>query len=805
MAELLAPAGSLSHVWTAINAGADAVYLGGKAFGARKFAHNLDHRELERAVETAHMFGVKVYVTVNIVIADTEREDLKAYLQYLDVIAVDGVIVQDLAVAALARDVAPALPLHGSTQMTVADLAGVRQLEALGFTQVVLARELSLPEISSICSQTKMAVEVFIHGASCMSYSGQCLMSSFMGGRSGNRGSCAQPCRLPFRLLRDGKAVTTKDVYLLSLKDLCAAAYIPDLVAAGVSSFKIEGRMKNNGYVRNTVFAYRRILDSCTLPERKRQEAVEEGLQLLRETFNRSYQADFLTYTVGRKTVTEGESGNRGMYAGVLLEWNEREGLAALTTELQAGDIVKVCHSDGRERIDEIKAVNPSKEKGSILEFRCRDLFPGDLYRLARQTDREQSAEALRQSIPLYCHLGTTADGRLVLTVWDEAGHSGEVYSAYVPEPAHKRPATRLWLKTQLDRLGDTVFSLADATIWDETMMIPSSVINELRRRAVELMKAEIRGEYKRPRSGQAVSLASPVSGEALEAMEVTVRCDTVAAVKAAAANGADRVIFGGESYHHRPFGIAEWREAAAAVRAYGCQLWASTPRIERQENAEAVSRELALAAACHIDGVYIGALGAMELLRQLRIDLPVNGDMYLNIFNATAAAAYVAMGCTGLALSPELTLRQIGEIAAELAVPVEICVAGRQELMVTEYCPIAAFAGTGRKRSCPAVCMTGHFSLADRKGESFPLMTDQYCRTHILNGKELNIVPYYRDLQKMQAMRLRLEARGCSPQWVAATVRQYRKICDGTETMLFTKDDRHVTRGHFFHSIIGK
>ena len=197
MAELLAPAGSLDHVLSAIDAGADAVYLGGKSFNARKFAHNLSDEELAEAVRIAHVFGVRIYVTVNIVMADKELKALTGYLKYLDSIGVDGIIVQDLAVAAIARKVAPNLPLHGSTQMTVADLDGVRFLERLGFTQAVLAREVSLDEIREICSHTTMAIEVFIHGASCMSYSGQCLMSSFIGGRSGNRGACAQPCRLP--------------------------------------------------------------------------------------------------------------------------------------------------------------------------------------------------------------------------------------------------------------------------------------------------------------------------------------------------------------------------------------------------------------------------------------------------------------------------------------------------------------------------------------------------------------------------------------------------------------------------------
>lgn len=268
MAELLAPAGSLDHVLSAIDAGADAVYLGGKSFNARKFAHNLSDEELAEAVRIAHVFGVRIYVTVNIVMADKELKALTGYLKYLDSIGVDGIIVQDLAVAAIARKVVPNLPLHGSTQMTVADLDGVRFLERLGFTQAVLAREVSLDEIREICSHTTMAIEVFIHGASCMSYSGQCLMSSFIGGRSGNRGACAQPCRWSYALMeqtRKGEYFPIDEdetgTYILNSKDMCMLEHIPELVEAGVDSFKIEGRAKSAYYTAIVTNAYRAAID----------------------------------------------------------------------------------------------------------------------------------------------------------------------------------------------------------------------------------------------------------------------------------------------------------------------------------------------------------------------------------------------------------------------------------------------------------------------------------------------------------------------------------------------------------------
>ncbi|WP_044505027.1 U32 family peptidase, partial [Megasphaera massiliensis] len=524
MAELLAPAGSLDNVLTAIDAGADAVYFGGKSFNARRFAHNLDDEEIVRAVRTAHLFGVKVYVTVNILMADTELDDLTIYLKSLDKAGVDGIIVQDMAVALLARRVVPDLPLHGSTQMTVADSDGVRFLEENGFTQAVLSRELSLADIQSVCASSPLAIEVFIHGASCMAYSGQCLMSSFLGGRSGNRGACAQPCRQPYTLVRDGKAVMKQEAYVLSLKDLKGLDYIDDLLDAGVTSFKIEGRMKGDTYVRTVVTAYRKVIDAHNSSPKARKEAHDEAAALLTSAFNRSYQDDFLRGMVQRRTLTE---------------------------------------------------KNPS----------------------GRQTASD-AAVGLTRKIPIYAHVDVDGDGRLELTLWDEKAHTVVVAADFLPQPASKRPATIDYLKKQLGRLGETPFALAEVTAWDETKMIPASVLNDLRRQAADALTEVILADYHRPAAGTVMPISETVvEVKKGEVMELVVRCDTVDGVAAAAEKGADVIIFGGESYHHRPFLQKDWQAAVKAAHDSGAALWAGTPRIVREAHRAAVQGELERAA----------------------------------------------------------------------------------------------------------------------------------------------------------------------------------------------------------------
>ena len=261
--ELLAPAGSYESMTAAFAAGADAVYIGGSRFGARAYADNLDQDRMCQAIDYAHLHGRRIYMTVNTLFKEQELKELYPYLLPFAVQGLDGVIVQDLGAMALIRECFPDLAVHASTQMTITGAYGARRLKELGAKRIVTARELSLEEIRFIHRQTGMEIECFIHGALCYCYSGQCLMSSLIGGRSGNRGRCAQPCRLPYEVKRRGKTVNPKDERLvLNLKDLCTLDQLPDILEAGVYSLKIEGRMKSPRYTAGVVSIYRKYLDA---------------------------------------------------------------------------------------------------------------------------------------------------------------------------------------------------------------------------------------------------------------------------------------------------------------------------------------------------------------------------------------------------------------------------------------------------------------------------------------------------------------------------------------------------------------
>ena len=286
--ELLAPAGSFDSLKAAVSAGADAVYLGGSRFGARAYADNFNEQELCEAIRYAHLHDCDLYLTVNTLLKDRELEELGPYLRPYYESGLDAVIVQDIGVLSYIREYFPDLPVHASTQMTILGAGGAAMLKELGAVRIVTARELSLDEIQRIHETVDIEIESFIHGALCYSYSGQCLFSSMLGGRSGNRGRCAQPCRLPYRLYNGSQPVNSKEeAYLLSPKDMCTIELLPKILKAGVSSLKIEGRMKRPEYTAGVVRIYRKYLDRYLEYGDRGYQAAKEDLEELKTLYNR--------------------------------------------------------------------------------------------------------------------------------------------------------------------------------------------------------------------------------------------------------------------------------------------------------------------------------------------------------------------------------------------------------------------------------------------------------------------------------------------------------------------------------------
>ena len=807
--ELLAPAGTMENFMAALESGADAIYLGGKVFNARAHAANFGIDELREAVRLAHILDVSVYVTVNILIGDTELKDLEQYIKDLDSIGVDAIIVQDLAVAEIAKRVAPNIHLHGSTQMTAATLDAVRFYESLGFTRVVLARELSLKEIQHICKHCKAEIEVFVHGALCVCYSGQCLMSSFIGGRSGNRGACAQPCRLPYELLDSkGASVLPKhEAYLLSPKDLNYSEHMNELVAAGVTSFKVEGRMKKVSYVRQVIGTYREILDEASIHENQRK-ALASG-------FNRGFSTAYLEDTVGRQMMTVVAPNHQGKPIGESYT-KKGEVYLSLTEPIEQGSLVKILQSNGSVTYytvdDEWTCVSDTLYKGRPAE----GLAVGQLY--LASTPKNTKSRGLQEftrkyDMSVYLSVGSNGETNYTeLTAILDSGLSVTVTNEYVPAIANKVPTSLEKVTEQLGRLGNTLFRLSYVDIPDGPYMWPASVLNALRRDAVTALETALITHH--VESWQALQVTGDVDYDFKAQHElsydtcpmISARVDEIEGVKAAISGGAQKIVFGGDRLSRTPYALSVYDEVARLCAQSDVICTFATPRVVKDDEVEAYKHTLEAIVQAHPDSISIHVPQALLWLRELGYTGAIEADTGLNIFNTPTLHFWEQLHISCVNPSQELTLKQITELAKHSHVPIETMIHGYTEMMISEYCAIASFVGTGSKVNCPMPCVKESYSLKDRKGEIFPIRTDPYCRMHIMNSHEMDMRAYVPMLLQKGISILRIDGRHMKPSYVKDIVSQYVGIATGTMEAPPKKIDSQgesITRGHYFRGIL--
>ena len=807
--ELLAPAGTMENFMAALESGADAIYLGGKVFNARAHAANFGIDELREAVRLAHILDVSVYVTVNILIGDTELKDLEQYIKDLDSIGVDAIIVQDLAVAEIAKRVAPNIHLHGSTQMTAATLDAVRFYESLGFTRVVLARELSLKEIQHICKHCKAEIEVFVHGALCVCYSGQCLMSSFIGGRSGNRGACAQPCRLPYELLDSkGESVLPKhEAYLLSPKDLNYSEHMNELVAAGVTSFKVEGRMKKVSYVRQVIGTYREILDEASIHENQRK-ALASG-------FNRGFSTAYLEDTVGRQMMTVVAPNHQGKPIGESYT-KKGEVYLSLTEPIEQGSLVKILQSNGSVTYytvdDEWTCVSDTLYKGRPAE----GLAVGQLY--LASTPKNTKSRGLQEftrkyDMSVYLSVGSNGETNYTeLTAILDSGLSVTVTNEYVPAIANKVPTSLEKVTEQLGRLGNTLFRLSYVDIPDGPYMWPASVLNALRRDAVTALETALITHH--VESWQALQVTGDVDYDFKAQHElsydtcpmISARVDEIEGVKAAISGGAQKIIFGGDRLSRTPYALSIYDEVVRLCAQSDVICTFATPRVVKDDEVEAYKHTLEAIVQAHPDSISIHVPQALLWLRELGYTGAIEADTGLNIFNTPTLHFWKQLHISCVNPSQELTLKQITELAKHSHVPIETMIHGYTEMMISEYCAIASFVGTGSKVNCPMPCVKESYSLKDRKGEIFPIRTDPYCRMHIMNSHEMDMRAYVPMLLQKGISILRIDGRHMKPSYVKDIVSQYVGIATGTMEAPPKKIDSQgesITRGHYFRGIL--
>lgn len=828
--ELLAPAGSVEAATAAVEAGADAIYLGGKLFGARHYAPNFDDEALAGVVRYAHIRGVAVYITVNTLVDNSEVPTLADYLRFLYEIGVDAILVQDFGVAAIAAKVVPHLPLHASTQMTIHNLAGVEFLAGQGFRRVVLAREVSLDDIRHICRYSPLEIETFMHGALCICYSGQCLMSSMIGGRSGNRGQCAQPCRLPYALIGDGGGLLSPEAageYLLSPKDLCTIDLLPQLIEAGISSFKLEGRMKRPEYVAIVVDTYRQAIDRY-LASPADYSVQADAVRDLAQSFNRGFTHAYLLNHEGAAMMSDRRPNNRGVYIGRISGYDGKNSLAMIRLEadLAVGDIIECwVKVGGRVNMtvsallrDGIRVATAAAGDEVAIPLHSRVKLHDRVFKTfdARLTAKARSFFAdgtSRRKIAVDACVTARAGQPLIVALRDEDGFSSQADTAFIAEAARNRPLDETAVAKQVSRLGNTAFSLRSLTADIAAgVMVPVSEINDARRRAVEALEQARLQPFARPplpvRAGRLLPGRS-VAGKSGKKPALAVNVDSAENAREALRQGADMVLFGGETYSHRPLKADDYRQVVDAARGCGKRVVLTTPRIIQEWQMPLLRQTLQLFTELKPDAIAVANPGAIEICRQLT-GLPLLGDFPLNIFNTAAIEFFAAQGLSSLTLSPELTLAQIADLTERVPVSLECLVHGRLPLMISEHCIIGSRLGGQVCGDCHAVCQQRRYWLRDRKGERFPVVTDQFGRMHILNAKELSLLPHVAQFSRIGVDRLRIEAKAEETARLGQIVGLYRRLLDsGMEpagewlAQITALEHEHITRGHYFRGVL--
>ncbi|HDR72509.1 MAG TPA: U32 family peptidase [Methanoculleus sp.] len=798
--ELLAPAGSFDVLRTAVAAGADAVYLSGKRFGARRYAVNFDDEELCRAIAFCHLRGVRVYVTLNVLVTDDELAEVARRLLWLYRIGVDAVLVQDAGVAVLARSIVPGLPVHASTQMTVLSREGALRAAQLGMRRVVLARELPLEEIHAIAAHLpldRIGLEIFVHGALCYCYSGQCLFSSMVGGRSGNRGMCAQPCRKPYRLVRGSidafgrpvhlRTIRTRGRYLLSPRDLAVYPRLDRLARAPVESFKIEGRMRSEAYVGTVVDVYRRALDAIGQGAWTPSEDDELALLL---AFNRNFTCGYLLGDRGGALMGPDRPDHRGVRIGTVTGYDGRTHRALIRVKgnltPEPGDgIVIEGGTGGREVGMVVRRVETAGDE--IVAIRVpKAVAAGSAVSLTRRESLTRRAPSPRN--PLSVDLSfSLRDGVPVVGARTSAAGGTEVavcVEGSLPmEPARTRPIAAGRIEELLRRSGDSPLAVREVAMhYSGGLFAPISEITGLRRAAMASLEAaivetwqpgdtDVAGAEERCRVWTA-RLEGPAAHPAPRraAPLLSAYADSIDALCGAAEGGCRRIYFeptlqadGCALFSSPETFLATIADAAERCGADGAELVWKWPRICRRAFLDRAVPLLEPVREAGVSGIMVEEAGAATAIRLSGCAILLHGSVGLNVWNHLAAGGYRDLFST-LTLSPELDRARLHALvsrvrAAGRHLALEYLVQGPAELMVTEDALVRSAAG--RNSDDDGQTEPVWWGVQDERGYTFPVRADCEGRTHIFNAVETCLVDSMPALLEIGFDSLAIDARG--------------------------------------------
>lgn len=787
--ELLAPAGNLEGMKVAVEHGADAVYFGAQRFSARAHAENFTFNDIKEGIDFCHGRGVKAYCAVNTLLFNNEMADAIDTVYELARVGTDGFIVQDIGLASILQQHLPMIPLHGSTQMTVHNVDGAKALEQAGFNRVVLSRECSLSEISTIAEQTNIELEIFVHGALCISYSGACLMSSFCGGRSGNRGDCAQPCRKSYRLkTEDGSII--KNGYVMSPKDLNTYSKISDLLSLGITSLKIEGRMKKPEYIAAVTDAYRRQIDAYLKENIIPEDIQKDDQRKLSQAFNRGgFTTGYWYANQGSDLISIHSPKNQGRVIGEVIQYKAGDWTIKLSDRLQLGDgfvIRDDQHNDLaagylHKLFKDGRSVDFA-DAGDIVVFSERNTSANGQANhamLYKTFDKSLAKEVLAKSderredhLPrLNFHLIAIPESPLQAIVSSSnSPESTRMESEYIVQYAQNNPTDMDKIMAQLSRLGDVPFVLGEVSIeGPENIFIPASILNQIRRDAAALTMSQTNTLDKDSFYTEVYDSLDriPPQMKSCKRPNIAVHVGTLQQAEAAISAGADELIFNLTPLKQQH----KWQNTTLnqllqLTSHSNTRLSVTASNILFTNQLNDCMERFNYAAELGIEKCHAGNIGLLQRLLSENRFAVTAADYSMNVTNDISISTLMYAGVSEVLLSPELSGTQIRELSMIGNMPLGIIVGGDYPLMTTEYCAIGSWAG-GRTANtlCSMPCIKTDFVLQTEDERSHPLATDENCRMMILGDRMMLLYEHIDELFDLSLDTWRIEGRFMTPQ----------------------------------------
>lgn len=743
--ELLAPAGGLEQLKAAVYHGADAIYFGGQRFSARAKATNFTREELVAARILTRRRGVRMYCAINTLLFADEMEEALAYIAWLDALGIDALIIQDLGLLSLVRKHFPGMEIHSSTQMSIENHYGLDILKDLGVARAVLPRETSLEDLR-LLKDHGIETEIFVHGAICICFSGQCLMSSMIGGRSGNRGACAQPCRLKYTLLDQdtGEVLREEMASLLSPKDMMLLPHMKELISLGVDSFKIEGRMKTPEYVATVVRHYRKAIDEAM--EGRSYEPSDQAQGEIAQVFSRDFTDAYLRGESGSSLMNVNKPNHRGVLLGRVRQASRGRAEVLLKASLHLHDKLSVWTTkEGRvsftaDRIESMegKSLEVGKAGEQVVLFLPKPVNRDDrVFRVESVALKEKVAEenaSLDEEVlvGLSALLKGVPGESPVLYLEDEDGFRSQASHEYILQEAIAHPLTEESFREQM-RLGGTGFRLREVAFEASNVMLPKSILNQLRREAVRILQ-ELREEALQaaviPYRYPAMEMEGP--------LELSIQVDTVDKLRGLGELPFHRIHYPLMNFRGQGSSHKALMDFLAEGNKVNQKLILELPRIFREEELPQVEEAVAKTKP-YVRGYRAHTLDGIGLLRSQGIH-EILGDASLNITNPDAYAFFMeGMGLQGSEYSKELNLSQL----AGLDRRGQLQLFGRGELMVLEHCLIGSELGKG-------ACRKRQYALKDRMDAEFPIRADDMGKNHIFNSKTLMLAEEAEELRNI-------------------------------------------------------